>query len=199
MNIILASKSPRRKELLEQIKLQFDIETCDTDESYDDDLSPDQVVEYLALKKAKAVYETMKGRQGQHLIIGADTVVVDQGKIIGKPRDEKEAYDTLSRLSGHGHHVYTGIALLRCDNGEQYISHSSTMVTMKKLSRQEIDFYIKTKEPMDKAGSYGIQGIGALFVKEIQGDYFNVVGLPIEKLYEGFKTLNIDLEKSMKD
>lgn len=189
-DIILASKSPRRKELLEQINLNFNIYTEETDETFDKNLSPAEIVEYLAYKKASAVAD--KGLQDS-IIIGADTIVMYNEEILLKPKDEQEAYASLEKLSGKTHSVYTGISIIDTTTNHNYTSSAITEVRMKTLSNEEINFYIKTGEPMDKAGSYGIQGIGAIFIEGLNGDYFNVVGLPISKLYEGFEVLGMKL------
>lgn len=185
MDIILASGSPRRKELLERMGIRnFKVISPDIDEVTDPRLSPAEIVESLSLQKATAVAE---GQGEDVLVIAADTIVTLDGAILGKPNDEMDAFKTLSALSGGRHQVYTGLTVL-C-NGEAVTQHEVTTVTFRELTEEEIDDYISTGEPMDKAGSYGIQGYGALFISEITGDYPNVVGLPVArlgKILEGF-------------
>ncbi|MFI8685581.1 Maf family protein [Rossellomorea sp. NPDC077527] len=175
-NLILASQSPRRKELLAQIQLSFSVMSSNVDESFSSDLMPHEVVMYLAQKKAKEV----SNQYPTHYVIGSDTVVTKDGKILGKPGSKEEAKEMLSMLSGSAHEVYTGVAIV---HGEvEKLFYEKTDVTFWELSSKEIDDYIASEEPFDKAGSYGIQGIGAKFVKEIKGDYFSVVGLPISRV-----------------
>lgn len=176
--IILASQSPRRKELLNQISLKFEIFPSQIDEEMDNKKSIIDNVETLALKKAKDVAKKI---QGEALIIGADTMVV-QNEILGKPSNIQEARQMLSKLSGKSHQVITGLSVIDASNNKDYTSHQITKVTMKNYGLLEIDNYIASGECWDKAGSYAIQGLGALLVKEIYGDYYNVVGLPISLL-----------------
>lgn len=173
--IILASSSPRRKKLLEQIGLDFIIDAIPVDESVLNETFPEKVVQALALRKAEAVASKYK----EGLVIGADTIVVFDGKILGKPKDEDEAFSMLSKLQGKKHEVYTGIALVNRSCGIIEASSECTSVEFRSLSDDEIRGYIATKEPFGKAGSYAIQGLGATIVKRIEGDYFNVVGLPL--------------------
>lgn len=176
MSLILASASPRRKELLRLITDDFKVVTADVDETVPDDIDIFEAPCYLALKKAKAVFENNKNS----VIIGADTAVFLGVKMLGKPESEENAEKMLSSLSGKEHLVITGCAVI----SEREIKTFSvkTYVKFKSLTKKEIKDYIATGEPMDKAGAYGIQGKGALFVEKINGDYYNVVGLPVEKL-----------------
>lgn len=177
MDIILASQSPRRKELLERVGLTFRIHSPDVDETVESGLSPARMVEELSRRKAAAV-ANQEG--GDALIIAADTVVALDGTVLGKPHSEEEAFAMLSGLSGREHHVYTGVTVVQ---GERAVTtHEVTAVTFRGLSPEEIRGYIATGEPMDKAGAYGIQGIGVLLVSGIRGDYSNVVGLPVFRL-----------------
>ena len=178
MSIILASNSPRRRELLAQIGIRdFQILSPDVDEAVEPGLSPARMVEALSLRKARAA----AGRAGaEDLIIAADTVVALDGRVLGKPRDQGEAFAMLSALSGREHRVYTGVTVLR--GGQAATEHEETAVAFRALSPEEIRDYIATGEPMDKAGAYGIQGVGALLVQGIRGDYCNVVGLPVFRL-----------------
>ena len=189
MNIILASNSPRRRELLGQMGVRdFAVLAPNVDETVEDGLSPAQMVEELSLRKARAA----AGRAGaDDLIIAADTVVALEGKVLGKPRDEEDAFAMLSALSGREHHVYTGVTLLR--DGRAATGHELTAVRFRALEPQEIRGYIATGEPMDKAGAYGIQGVGALLVEGIRGDYCNVVGLPVFRLGRMLAQLGISL------
>ncbi len=178
MSIILASNSPRRRELLAQIGIRdFQILSPDVDETVEPGLSPTRMVEELSLRKARAA----AGRAGaEDLIIAADTVVALDGRVLGKPRDQGEAFAMLSALSGREHRVYTGVTVLR--GGQAATEHEETAVAFRALTPEEIRDYIATGEPMDKAGAYGIQGVGALLVQGIRGDYCNVVGLPVFRL-----------------
>ena len=178
MSIILASNSPRRRELLAQIGIRdFQILSPDVDETVEPGLSPARMVEALSLRKAQAA----AGRAGaDDLIIAADTVVALDGRVLGKPRDQEEAFAMLSALSGREHRVYTGVTVL--GGGQAATEHEETAVAFRALSPEEIRDYIATGEPMDKAGAYGIQGVGTLLVQGIRGDYCNVVGLPLFRL-----------------
>lgn len=181
--IVLASGSPRRKELLARFGVPFRIQTSDVDETVTSSLSPEQVVEELALRKGRAV----TARCENALVIGADTVVVYQGEIMGKPGDEREAAQMLRELSGKEHQVYSGIALLTVDQGKiarEVVSHRMTRVWIRPLTPEKITWYVNTKEPLDKAGAYGIQGLGACLVDRIEGCYFNVVGMSLALLDE---------------
>ncbi|MED1783674.1 Maf family protein [Brevibacillus fortis] len=173
--LILASSSPRRRELLQTLGLSFTIITSDVDETTAEHLSAREVVEELSLRKAKEV----ASRLTEGVVLGSDTVVVLDGQILGKPVDEMDAYRMLSMLQGQEHTVYSGVALIDVETGRAEVSHSLTHVRIRALTEQEIKSYIATGEPMDKAGSYAIQGIGATIVEGITGDYFTVVGLPL--------------------
>ncbi len=188
-SIILASNSPRRKELLGQMGLKnFVIIAPDVDESVEDGLSPAQIVEHLSLRKAQAA---AKKAGANDLIIAADTVVALDGAVLGKPHSESEAFSMLTALSGREHHVYTGVTVLQ---GEKAVTeHEETAVLFREITPDEIWDYIATGEPMDKAGSYGIQGLGALLVSGIRGDYCNVVGLPVFRLGRILAGFGIDL------
>lgn len=187
MRIILASQSPRRKKLLTQLGLQFEVMPGSADES-SSETNPIKLVEELALRKATDIAQNYPNS----LIIGADTIVVYNGKILGKPESKAEASKMLNDLSEAQHQVHTGVVLLltgKHSNVSKTISFTEmTTVYFSKLDQQEIDFYISTGSPMDKAGSYGIQDDwGAAFVQKIEGDFYNVVGLPINKLYYELK------------
>ena len=179
MDIILASKSPRRRELMELIGLPFTVRVAQVDETMED-LPPEEAVAHLSRKKAEAARETL-----DEIVIGADTIVVLDGKILGKPQDATDAYRMLKFLSGRRHQVMTGVTVLL---GGQCVSVTEvTEVSFRALTDGEILSYIASGDPMDKAGSYGIQSGGALFVDEIHGDYYNVVGLPVCRLHQILK------------
>ena len=188
MDIILASQSPRRKELMGQIGLKFKVISPNVDEHMEGNPSPAQLVEELSLRKARAVE---RQADGETLIVAADTVVALEGTVLGKPEDEREAFAMLSALSGNRHYVYTGVTVLR--DGRAVTQHEVTTVTFRELEPDEISSYIATGEPMDKAGAYGIQGLGALLVSGIEGDYFNVMGLPVYRLGRILAGFGIDL------
>ena len=180
-DIILASASPRRSELMTLAGFRFDVICADIDEIVPEKALPQEVVMSLALQKAQAVAKDHR----KSAVVGSDTVVALDGKILGKPRSEKEAAEMLRSLSGRIHKVFTGVAIV-C--GEKVTSFfEETEVEFYPLTDQEILDYVATGEPMDKAGAYGIQGRGAVLVKRINGDYFNVMGLPISRVYRELK------------
>ena len=189
MDIILASQSPRRKELLSQMGLRgFKVTSPEVDETVEEHLPPAQVVEELSRRKALAV---ASHADQDDLIIAADTVVALEGAVLGKPADQREAFAMLTALSGNRHYVYTGLTVIK---GDQVMTqHECTTVTFRDLEPEEISHYIATGEPMDKAGAYGIQGLGAMLVSGIEGDYFNVVGLPIFRLSRILAGFGLDL------
>ncbi|MGL5560253.1 MAG: Maf family protein [Paraclostridium dentum] len=192
MNIILASGSPRRKEILENTNLKFSVITSDIDERIFENEEPIQLVLRLAFEKCMSVAQN----NPSDLVIGADTIVVLDNEILGKPKNEEEAFNTLSKLSNREHQVITGMSIVNLENEKKIVDYSISNVKFKKLTDQDIKDYISTKECLDKAGSYGIQGYGALLVEEIKGDYFNIVGLPISKLSDILKiNFNINLFK----
>ncbi|WP_419742581.1 Maf family protein [Paraclostridium dentum] len=192
MNIILASGSPRRKEILENTNLQFSVITSDIDERIFENEEPIQLVLRLAFEKCMSVAQNNLS----DLVIGADTIVVLDNEILGKPKNEEEAFNTLSKLSNREHQVITGMSIVNLENEKKIVDYAISNVKFKKLTDQDIKDYISTKECLDKAGSYGIQGYGALLVEEIKGDYFNIVGLPISKLSDILKiNFNINLFK----
>ena len=183
--IILASNSPRRKELLAGIDVPFEVRVIDgIDESYPDTLPTKDIAEYIAKKKATAYRETMAGDE---LVITAETIVVLGSQVMGKPHDANEACSMLRQVSGQTHQVITGVTLT---TKERQMSFSvETDVTFKNLSDEEIDYYVTNYQPFDKAGSYGIQEwIGHIGVTGMSGSYFNVMGLPVQRIYEALKT-----------
>lgn len=183
-NIILASNSPRRKELLSGLDLQFTVNVmADIDESYPDTLAPSVVPVYLAEKKAEAYLITL---QDNDLLITADTVVCTETEILGKPACKEEAVEMLRKLSGKEHQVVTGVAVTTTNKIESFAAVTSVLFDV--LSDEEIEYYVEKYRPYDKAGSYGIQEwIGYIGVKSINGSYFNVMGLPVQKLYTVLK------------
>ena len=174
MEIYLASKSPRRKELLERMGLEFTVRAVNTNETMDPFRHPSDEVARVSLEKAKAVQPHC---MPDDIIISADTIVVCDSLVMGKPHSESEAFSMLRRLSGRDHQVMSGLTVLHGDDCENLTV--TTTLRMRTLSDEEIRAYIATGEPMDKAGSYGIQGYGAIFVDHLEGDYFSVMGLPL--------------------
>ncbi len=182
MAIILASQSPRRRELMGLFGLPFRVQAADIDETMDPMLPPRQEVARVSLEKARAV-----DCGPEDLVIAADTIVVCDGQVLGKPRDEADAQRMLSLLSGRAHQVMTGLAVLY--QGREVVTTEITDIRFRQLSQGEIRRYIRSGEPMDKAGSYGIQGGAALFAQGICGDYYNVMGLPVCRLHQILRQL----------
>ncbi|CCX87438.1 maf-like protein HMPREF0993_01143 [Clostridium sp. CAG:590] len=188
--IILASASPRRTELLKQAGFTFTVIPSSIEEQRTE-ASPDKLAEDLAFQKAEDVYQSVKqdytGKD--FMVIGADTIVYYDGEVLGKPADEQEAFDMLKMLSDRTHQVYTGLAIIlkKADEKQIYLMHERTDVTFYPISDHELKDYIATGDPLDKAGAYGIQGPFAVHVKKINGDYNNVVGLPIARLYQSLQ------------
>lgn len=187
--LILASSSPRRAELLKQIGLDFEIRAGNVDETPLPGLSPPELVRYLAEKKAAAVARQLN----DGIVIAADTVVVWQGLLLGKPLDEDDAFAMLSRLQGSVHEVFTGIALAGARSGKSLVGHEQTRVFFRAIGEDEIRRYIAGGEPLDKAGAYGAQGRGAVFIKRLEGCYTNVVGLPLARLSLMLKEFGINV------
>ena len=177
--LILASSSPRRQALLKLITGDFDVLVSDVDETTSL-TDPVKMVEFLADKKATASAD-IAGVPA--VVLGADTIVVLDGEILGKPIDKADASRMLSKLSGRAHDVYTGYCLIDTESGEKHIAHVKTEVDFVPMSEDEIREYIETGEPMDKAGAYGIQGYGAKFISAIHGDYYCVMGFPVSEIY----------------
>ena len=188
MEIILASQSPRRKELLERMGIRsFTVMDSGVDEHEEELLPPEELVCRLSERKAEAVAQRAPAGA---VVIAADTVVSLDGTVLGKPADELDAFRMLTTLSGCRHQVYSGLTVLR---GEESVTvHEVTDVTVRELSSREIEDYIRTGEPIDKAGAYGIQGYGSLFVEGIVGDYYNVMGLPVCRLGHILADLGLD-------
>lgn len=176
MELVLASASPRRQEILKNCGFDFRVFPADIEEKVPDETAPEKVPMLLAEQKAQAVFEKFP----YSAVLAADTVVVINGKILGKPKDKDDAFGMLRALSGNTHYVYTGVCIKFGNKSDSFVSKSA--VEFYDLSDDEIKAYIETGEPMDKAGAYGIQGKGAVLVKAISGDYFNIVGLPIAQV-----------------
>nr|WP_294651843.1 Maf family protein [uncultured Blautia sp.] len=192
--IILASASPRRRELLERAGVNFEVIPASGEENRISD-DPKEAVQQLARDKAVSVMHTIEDSADGTLVIGSDTVVVFENMILGKPHDIEDAVNTLKKLQGNTHQVYTGVSVLEKKNGvwTEHTFYESTDVTFYPVSDEEIRAYVATGEPMDKAGSYGIQGIFGIYVRGICGDYNNVVGLPVARLFYEMKKSEIDL------
>ena len=177
MKLVLASKSPRRSEILKNAGIDFTVRVADADETIPDGTKPENAVVFLAARKAMAVE-----RAEDEVILGADTIVVLEDKILGKPKDKDDAYNMIKSLSGKVHSVFTGVCAM--GNGFSLTFAEETKVEFYPLSDEEINEYINTDEPYDKAGAYGIQGLASKFIRGIEGDYFNVVGLPVSSVYK---------------
>lgn len=186
MQLILASGSPRRKELLSLFRIPFTVVPADVDETMDPANAPCEEVARLSAKKARAVK-----REPDDVVIAADTIVVCEGKVLGKPKSEENAYAMLSLLSGRDHQVMTGCTVLRGEKCETFTE--VTDLHFRTLSEREIRAYIASGEPMDKAGAYGIQGGAALFCRRMEGDYYNVMGLPVCRLWQTLQSIAPEL------
>lgn len=178
--LVLASSSPRRAEILRAVGWEFEACPADVDESVRGGEAPEDYVRRLAREKAGAV----ASRRLFGLVLGADTTVVVEGDILGKPRDEDEARRMLRRLAGRWHEVLTGVALVRAETGRSAVGLERTRVRFAETTEEEIDWHVRTGQLLDKAGAYAIQGRAALFIEAIEGDYWNVVGLPVRLVYE---------------
>ncbi|SDN59079.1 Maf family protein [Alkalicoccus daliensis] len=185
--VVLASQSPRRKELLTQAGIEFTVQPSVKEEIYDPAETPDNIVASLALQKAEEVF----AQHPEAVVIGSDTMVAIDGKMLGKPKDEEEAARMLKQLSGRTHQVHTGAAILSKE--DRTVFTETVQVTFYPLTESEINTYIQSKEPADKAGAYGIQGLGAVLVERIEGDYFSIVGLPVAKVVRALKKHGIQL------
>ena len=183
--IILASKSPRRKELLEKCGVSFMSDPADIDETLNSSLSFEEAIKELSFRKAEAVLK----RDEDAVVIGSDTIVTIDGKILGKPKDHSEAKRMLALLQGRTHRVITGICILSKNRCYQDVSVSE--VTFTEMNEKEIETYISTGECDDKAGAYGIQGFGGRYVKEIKGDFYAIMGFPLNKVYEELKNISL--------
>lgn len=186
MKVILASRSPRRVALLDLIKVDFEVIPSSYEEKNDSNLDPESQAIELAYQKALDVYNNM---QGDRAIIGADTMVVKDGKIYGKPKDRKDAIRMLKELQNDIHYVYTGLAILIEDKGKykEYKEIVKTQITVNPISDEEIIEYVDTELPFDKAGAYAIQSCFCKYIEEIRGNYMSVIGLPVDKVYSILK------------
>lgn len=183
MNLILASQSPRRRELLSSARYEFAVSPVKVSEIFDENLNPPEVASHLATVKAEACLDQHKHLNSPgYLILAADTIVVSSDQILGKPVDAAQAVDFLRQLSGVTHRVMTGLTLLESGSSRRWTGVETTEVTFRKLGADEIAAYVATGEPMDKAGAYGIQGLAKNFVSSFSGSWSNVVGLPLERL-----------------
>jgi septum formation protein len=187
--IILASKSPRRKELLDKLGLEFKVVESGFVEDVDIFISPEELVQNLALGKALAVTKKFK----KAIVIGADTMVVLKNRVMGKPKDRKEAFKMLEELSGNTHLVMTGLAVIDISSNKKIVKTVTSQITFRKLSSSEIKSYIEKEKPMDKAGAYAIQEGAAVFVSGISGDYTNIIGLPVFELVKALKQFGIKI------
>lgn len=187
--LVLASGSPRRQELLDGLGVEFTVRAVELDESVLPDETPEQLVRRLSMEKARARVDAGE------LVLAADTIVIIDRTILGKPNSDNEARDMLRRLAGRRHTVLTGVALAQGDRAPSSQGIERSEVEIVRMSEEEIDWYVETGEPMDKAGSYAIQGLGALFVAGVQGNYTNVVGLPLPLTKALFRDLDFDLRQ----
>lgn len=185
--IILASASPRRRELLEKTGLRFEVEPSNYEENIDSGLGPHVFARKISLEKAKVV----AGKHRNAVVIAADTFIVSGNQMLGKPHTENEARKMLGALNRKPHSVITGFSIIDTDTNKTLSRSVETRVYFRKLTPAEIDAYVKSKEPLEKAGGYAIQGLGAVIVEKIEGDYFNVIGLPLSALVEALKEFGI--------
>ncbi len=189
--LILASQSPRRREIMKFVDLDFDVIPSDCDENIEYS-SPADMVSKLSFLKANDIAKKIKKEdsEGEYLVIGSDTTVYFEGEILGKPKNEEDAFNMLKRMSGKTHIVYTGVTVIDTFSNKTETFFEETKVTFWDVTDEEIKEYIATGDPMDKAGAYGVQGRGAFIVKKVEGDYFTVVGLPIAHLLQVLKKFN---------
>jgi len=189
LKIILASGSPRRREILDQVGIKYEAKPSDKEEIITS-TNPAQVVKELSLMKANDILE---GEEGDCVVIGADTVVSSDNKILGKPKNEEDAIQMIQNLCGRAHSVFTGVAIIKKENGNQEVQnfYVETKVNVVKMTEEEIKAYVETKEPMDKAGAYAVQGKFAPYIEGLEGDYYNVVGFPISAICKELKEMNI--------
>ena len=198
MQIVLASASDRRKELLQRLGIEFKVMISDfNEESVDFDGDCSKYVQTLATGKVLDISKNLQDKSGK-IIIGCDTIVSINHEVLGKPKDKRDAFLMLKKLSGKEHQVYSGITLLNTENKKIISDFQCTRVIFSELKDEIINWYIETGEPMDKAGSYGIQGYAGSFVKEIHGCYYNVVGLPLNKLSFMLRDMGVNLYKGVK-
>ena len=184
MKFVLASNSPRRHELIHYLEIEFKVDASDIEEVIDESLNNEDIVMSLAFQKA---YDVSKRHKDEY-VLGFDTLVILDGKPIGKPNNRDEAFAMLRALSGRKHTVLTGVAIVKDDFKDLFYDHAE--VIFNEMTDQEINEYLNTGEPFDKAGAYGIQGYGAKYIRYIKGDYYSVMGMPIQKLYNKLRDLN---------
>ncbi|MFA6271621.1 MAG: nucleoside triphosphate pyrophosphatase [Patescibacteria group bacterium] len=189
--IILASTSPRRIELLKKLNIKFSVEDSQYTEDMGLKLLPIDLAKHLAVNKAKAVAE----KHSSGVVIGADTFVVLGKKLLGKPKDKADARKMLKMISGKAVSVITGFAIVDAKTKRKHSDYSTAKVFIKKLSPMEIDWYIRTREPLDKAGAFAVQGYGAVLIRKLEGDFFSIVGLPIYKLTGALKKFGVEVIK----
>ncbi len=187
--IILASTSPRRKELAGQMGLEFEVIPSNYEENMNQNLSSKELAKTLAYGKAKEVAT----RVNKGIVIGIDTFVVLEGKKMGKPKNKEEAFLMLKKTSGKTQKVYSGVAMIDCENGKELKDCAITELKFRKMSDEEIKKYIETGEPMDKAGAYAVQGLSSIFIEKINGCYHNIVGFPIYTIYKNLKKLGVNI------
>jgi len=187
--VILASASLRRKELLGKIGLKFEVEPSNYEEDITPKLKPHELAKSLSFEKAKVVASSHKNA----LVIAADTFIVFKGKILGKPQTETQAKKMLETINGKPHSVITGFTIIDTENNKAISKSVETKVYIKRLTSNEVDAYVKSGEPLDKAGAYAIQGLGSVIVEKIEGDYFNVIGLPLSALADSLKEFGINI------
>ncbi|MBI2287673.1 MAG: septum formation inhibitor Maf [Chloroflexi bacterium] len=187
--IILASASPRRKELLEKVGLKFEVDPSNYEEVGQPGLEPHELARKISLGKAEAVASKHKNA----IVIAADTFIVADGKVLGKPHTQKRAREMLAAISGKSHSVITGFSIIDTATNKTVSKSVETKVYIRKLTPAEIDAYVASKEPLDKAGAYAIQGLGVVLVEKIEGDYSNVIGLPLSALAEALKEFGIKI------
>lgn len=197
--VILASESPRRKEIMTQMGINFEVVPAHVKEDVEHNI-PSKMVEALAMLKAKDVADRLKDEKDDLIIIGADTLVFHKGQVLGKPKDRDDAISMINSLSGDIHEVCTGVSIIIRNNSEEGIKEEnivfsvSSSVVVHPLTIEEIEDYVDTGEPYDKAGAYAIQGGFGIYIKEIHGDYYNIVGFPISKIYEKLKAKGINIK-----
>jgi septum formation protein len=187
--IILASTSPRRHGLAQQMGLEFEIVPSNYEEDMSMDMGPDKLAMTLAYGKAKEVADRLK----TGVVLGVDTFIVFEGKKLGKPKSKEDAFQMLKSFSGKLQEVYSGVALIDCETGKEIKDFEVTKVKFREMEDSEIQSYVRTGEPMDKAGAYGIQGLSSVFIEKIEGCYSNVMGFPIYNIYKNLKKLGVDI------
>ncbi|MBS4760274.1 MAG: septum formation protein Maf [Clostridium sp.] len=188
--LILGSQSPRRHSLIKKLNVDFDVVSPDCDEKLDSDIYSDDKIKSLSLQKSLSILKAKN--PANSLVISADTVVISDSKILGKPKDEAQAHEMLRALSGKTHYVVTAVTVLDCDTGKYLSDTVKTYVTFQDLSDELIDDYIKTFKPLDKAGAYGVQEMGPAFIKNVDGCLDNVIGLPVERLKQMLVEMGYD-------